>query len=355
MTVDRKRPLRDRPYTLAPLPPGRYYEEGPDPRAAGNTELVLLERSDPFDLYSYRLERILLHRRTRFQDLLIADSYSYGRIIVLDGVIQSAQHDEGIYHEMLVQPAMLRHPDPRDVLILGGGEGATLREVLAHRSVRSATMVDLDPEVVDACREHTPTWHRGAFNNSRARLVFADGREFVEGDDGQYDVVIIDVVDMLDNGPAQRLYTRQFYEQLRRRLRRDGLVVVQGLEFSFLDDKQHVALSRTLRTIFPEVHSYRVHVPSFLGAWGFLVASDWMRPDEMSGVDLDRAIQHRLAPAHLSHLTGDFVKAAFTHCRETQFLLAQPGPILEDGLEFIAPPFIESVDDNVELPDPRRR
>ncbi|HQU47347.1 MAG TPA: hypothetical protein PK867_31380, partial [Pirellulales bacterium] len=106
--------------------------------------------------------------------------------------------------------------------------------------------------------------------------------------------VIIDVVDMLDNGPAQSLYTRQFYELLRSRLRPGGLVVVQGLEFSFIDDKQHVALSRTLRTVFPEVHSYRVHIPSFLSSWGFLIASDWFAPSEWSPGEIDRAIANRL-------------------------------------------------------------
>ena len=176
--------------------------------------------------------------------MLIADTFNYGRALFLDGSIQSSEDDEALYHEMLVQPAMLRHPNPRDVLIIGGGEGATLREVLVHRSVNSVTMVDLDREVVELCREHLLPWHRGAFDDRRVRLVYGDGRKFVEDDDGHYDVVIVDVVDMLDNGPAQALYTRQFYERLRRRLRPDAIVVVQGLEFSFMDDKPHVALSR---------------------------------------------------------------------------------------------------------------
>jgi spermidine synthase len=342
--------LRERPYALPPLPPNRYYEELPDPESAGDSEVVFIEQTDPFESYTFRLQRIVHHGKTQFQDVLIADTYNHGRALVLDGAMQSAEDDEEIYHEMLVQPALLRHPDPRDVLVIGGGEGATLREVLAHQSVRTATMVDLDGEVVELCREHLPHWHCKAFDDDRARLVFADGREFVENDDRHYDVAIIDVVDMLDNGPAQKLYTHQFYQQLRQRLRPNGLVIVQGLEFSFVDDKPHVALSRTLRAVFPEVHSYRVHIPSFLGTWGFLVASDWFRPDELSGGDIDRAIDAKLGNDWLSHLTGDFLKSAFTHCRETQFLLAQPGPILEDGIDFVPPPYIEDIDQAVRLP-----
>ncbi len=333
-----------RPYPLPPLPPNYFYQEGPDPALVGDGAVVFVEDSDPFDRYTYRLSNVVYGGRTAFQNVLVADTINYGRALMLDGSIQSAREDEEVYHEMLVQPAMLSHPDPRDVRIIGGGEGATLREVLVHRSVRSAVMVDLDAEVVELCREHLTHWHRGAFDDPRARLVYEDGRKFVEGDDGSYDVVIIDVVDMLDNGPAQSLYTRQFYEHLRGRLRKDAIVVVQGLEFSFIDDKAHVALLRTLRTVFPEVHSFRVGVPSFLSSWGFLIASDWFRPDDWRVDDIDRTIESRLGNQWLSHVTGEFLRGCFSHCKETRFLLSQPGPILEDGIPFIPPPYIEAIE-----------
>jgi spermidine synthase len=329
---------------LPPLPPDRYYVNPPDPAALGNSSVLFVETSDPFDQYTFRLRQVVYQGHTAFQEVLIADTCNYGRALMLDGAIQSAADDEALYHECLVQPVMLCHPEPRDVLIVGGGEGATLREVLVHRSVRQATMVDLDPEVVELCREHLTGWHRGAFADPRARLVFDDGRRFIENDDGLYDVVLIDVVDMLDNGPAQALYTRQFYEQLRRRLRPEGVVVVQGLEFSFLDDKPHAALARTLRTVFPEVHSYRSHVPSFLSAWGFLLASDWLRPSAFSAEDIDRAIAHRLGSQWLDHLGGDFLKACFSLCKETQLLLSLPGPVLEDGVPFVPPPDVEDIE-----------
>jgi spermidine synthase len=339
-----QRPQVARPYSLPPLPPNRYYAEPVTPGQAGEGSVVFIENSDPFDIYTYRLSKVIYSGRTPFQNVMVADTYNFGRALFLDGAIQSAADDEALYHETLVQPAMLRHPEPRDVLIIGGGEGATLREVLVHRSVKSATMVDLDREVVELCREHLVSWHRGAFEDPRAKMVFDDGRKFVENDDGLYDVVIVDVVDMLDNGPAQALYTRQFYELLRRRLRQDAIVVVQGLEFSFIDDKPHAALARTLRTVFPEVHSYRMHIPSFLASWGFLVASDWFRPADWPAQDVDRAIENRLGLQWLDHLDGDFLKAAFSLCKETRFLLSLDGPILEDGVPFVPPPDIEDIE-----------
>lgn len=305
---------------------------------AGHTALTFVDESDAFDRHSYRLSRVLYRGKTAYQSVLIAESCNFGQILVLDGALQSASEDEAIYHEMLVQPAMLAHPEPRDVLVIGGGEGATLREVLAHRSVRSATMVDLDREVVQLCREHLACWHQGAFDDPRVRLVYDDGRRFVAGCSEQYDVVIIDVVDLLDNGPAQALYTRQFYELLKERLRPGGLVVVQGMEFSFLRDKPHAALFRTLKTAFAEVSSYQVFVPSFLASWGFLVASDWFAAGEWSAAECDRSIAAKLGRQRLKHLTGEFLRSCFAHCKQTRYLLSRPGPILEDGAAFVPPP-----------------
>lgn len=336
--------ISQRPYPLPPLPPDHYYVDAPNPETVGKGALNFVEDTDPFDRYVYRLSRVLYQGQTQHQNVMIADTLNFGRALMLDGAIQSTQEDEALYHELLVQPAMLRHPEPRDVLIIGGGEGATLREVLVHRSVRSVVMVDIDRELVELCREHLVAWHRGAFEDRRVRLVFEDGRQFVENDSSRYDVVIIDLVDFLDNGPAQALYTRQFYELLRKRLRPDGIVAVQGLEFSFSDAQPHAALARTLRTVFPEVHTYRGAIPSFLSSWGFLIASDWVRPSEWSPSDIDRAIYSKLGTQWLDHLNGDFLRSCFSLCKETQFLLSLPGPILEDGVDFIPPPDIQEIE-----------
>ncbi len=196
------KPPITRPYPLPPLPPNHFYVEPQEPpRSSGSAMLV--EESDPFDRYGYRLKTVLHTGPTAFQDVLIADTYNYGVTLFLDGVVQSSEEDEALYHELLVQPALLRHPEPRDVLIIGGGEGAAMREALAHGSVRSCSMVDVDGELLELSRAHLAKWHRGAFADPRARVHIADGRRFLEKDDGLYDVAVIDVVDMLDNGPAQ--------------------------------------------------------------------------------------------------------------------------------------------------------
>ncbi len=307
-------------------------------KATSDGKLTFSDTSDPFDEYVYRLSSVVFSGATQFQHVLIADTYNWGRILALNEAIQSSEDDEALYHEMLVQPAMLCHASPHNVLIIGGGEGATLREVLVHRAVQSVTMVDIDQELVELCRQHLVAWHRGAFDDPRVRLIYEDGRTFIEHDRYLYDIVIVDVVDMLDNSPAQSLYTKQFYQKLYHRLSKGAIVVIQGLEFSHLDYAGHAALFRTLKTIFPQVHSYRVHIPSFFASWGFLIASEWLNPADWTAQQIDNAIEDRLGLQWLEHLTGDFLKSAFTLCKETSSLLLQPGPILEDGVAFVPPP-----------------
>jgi spermidine synthase len=350
------RRLADWPYPLPTLPEGRRWDEPVPVQIAGASPLHCIETSDEFDLYSYRVTAVLHSGHTRFQHIVIADSVNFGRILLLDGGIQSSDDDEALYHEMLVQPAMLMHPDPRDVLIIGGGEGATLREVVAHASVRRATMVDLDEEAVELCRTHMTSWHRGAFEDPRVELIFADGRDFVEKSDAFYDVVIIDVVDMLDNGPAQRLYTRQFYEALKRRLRPGGIVTVQGLEFSFLDHQGHAALFRTLKSVFANVGSYTCTIPSFLAPWGFLLASDDAELSVVTADQIDRAIDAKLGPDWLVHLTGEFLLGCRAYDRETRLLLALPGPLLEDDVPYVPLPDVDDTwPEKVRFPAKDRR
>lgn len=284
------------------------------------------------DLRQAGVVGIAYHGATRVQEVLIADTARFGRVLALDGVIQSAAADEQLYHEALVQPAMLRHYRPRDVLIIGGGEGATLREVLKHDSVRSVTMVDIDRELVDIARTHLTDWHQGAFDDARVRMFFDDGRAFIDHDGSHYDVVIIDIVDLIEGGPAQSLYTRQFYHGLRDRLRPGAIVVVQALEFSFLNHREHVTLARTLRQAFAQVNSYSTLIPSFQAEWGFILASDWCEESCLSGQDFDHAILARLGAHGLRHLDGAFIQASFAMCKRTRSLLAEPGPIFEDPL-----------------------
>lgn len=231
-----------------------------------------VDRASPADLIAYERREVLVRGRTPFQQYEVFRSDLWGLVLILDGRLQSAEHDEFIYHEALVQPAMAAHPDPRRVLILGGGEGATLREVLRHPGVAQVVMVDIDGELVEICKKWLPTLHAGAFEDTRTRLIIADGREWLESQsDAAFDVIVMDLPEPLEEGPARLLFTRQMYALVRRKLAPQGLVAVQsgsaGVAGRLMPD-----IFCTLRTVYPRVLPYVAFVSSYMDLYGFHLA-----------------------------------------------------------------------------------
>ena len=231
--------------------------------------------------------------KTRFQEVEVLDTIDFGRCLILDGKTQSSEADEFVYHEALVHPAMVAHPNPESVFIAGGGEGATLREVLAHNSVKSAVMVDLDGEVVEICRRFLPNHHRGAFDDPRVQLHIADARKYLEDTEDTYDVIIVDLPDPQEAGPASFLYTQSFYSLLRRRLNPEGVVAVQSEQCMTGNLKAFTAISHTLGSVFPRVFPYHAMIPSFSLDWGFNVASLGPSPTGLAAQEVDRRLEER--------------------------------------------------------------
>jgi len=159
---------------------------------------------------SFRIREEIYSGKTQFQSVEVIESGGLGRCLILDGKIQSSEWDEFIYHEALVHPPMIAHPHPEKVFIAGGGEGATLREVLAHSSVKRVVMVDIDEEVIDISRRFLPSWHQGSFEDSRLELRFVDAIKYLEEcvDKGEkFDVVILDLPEPIEEGSAYLLHT----------------------------------------------------------------------------------------------------------------------------------------------------
>jgi len=256
--------------------------------------------------------------RTRFQSVEIVRTGSFGLCLVLDGKIQSSEADEFVYHEALVHPAMLTHPQPESVFIAGGGEGATLREVLAHRTVKRAVMVDIDEEVVGLCRRFLPSWHQNSFDDPRTELHFVDARKYLEQSSEQFDVIIIDLADPLEQGPARLLYTREFYGIVERKLGPGGIMSVQSESSEWTNLDNFAAIASTLRNVFPLINPYQVHVPSFLGLWGFISASQTLAPSDLTAQDVDARISTRIAKKLRSYdgLTHQAIFTIPKHIRE---------------------------------------
>jgi len=225
-----------------------------------------------YDGYGQRftVERLLHEVRTEHQHLVIFENAVLGKVMALDGVIQTTEADEFIYHEMLTHVPLLAHPAPRRVLIIGGGDGGILREVAKHRGIELITMVEIDGSVVEMCKQYFPGHSAGAFDDPRLNLVIDDGMNFVANTTERYDVIISDSTDPI--GPAEVLFSENFYQACHRCLNDGGVMVAQnGTPFLQLEEVKTTA-SR-MAGLFADWHFYLSAVPTYIGgvmtlAWG---------------------------------------------------------------------------------------
>ena len=243
----------------------------------------------------HRIRDIVYSGKTKFQSVEIIHTNSFGRCLILDGKIQSSEQDEFIYHEALVHPSMITHPRPLRVFIAGGGEGATLREVLAHRSVERVVMIDIDQEAVDICRRFLPSMHQDSFEDDRVELHHLDAREYLTNSKQKFDVIIIDLTDPLEGGPSYLLYTQQFYRLAQERLDSEGILCLQAGCCCWGELSTFAAINNTLRSAFPLVFPYQADIPSFGGLWGFALASQQLDPLSLSVEEVDRQISARVS------------------------------------------------------------
>jgi len=251
------------------------------------------DRVSPDFIQLYSIKETLYTGQTKFQSVEIIRSGSFGKCLVLDGKIQSSEVDEFIYHEALVQPPMITHPCPEVVFIAGGGEGATLREVLSHNTVKRAVMVDIDEEVVALCKEYLPDHSRGAFEDRRTELHHVDARDYLANSKDLFDIIIIDLPDPIEEGPAYLLYTQEFYRLVLDRLTANGVICVQAGSAAWTELLNFTAVNNTLKSVFPIVCPYQTDVPSFGGPWGFCLASQNLNPLLFSTSEVDSRISAR--------------------------------------------------------------
>jgi spermidine synthase len=237
-------------------------------------DLWVNEYITPWDIYSHGITTILAFKKTEYQEMYIVESGAYGKALVLDGKWQSCTGDEFIYHESLVHPALIAHQSPQTVLILGGGEGATIREVLRWKTVERVMMIDIDGEVVQACQEFLPEMHQNAFDDPRVELVIADALEVLDTTSERWDIIISDLSDPIEEGPSFPLFTKEYFEKLQRVLAPGGIVMVQAGPVAPPKLIYHARLVNTLKAVFPQVHSLCAPTPSYGSPWGFALCSN---------------------------------------------------------------------------------
>jgi spermidine synthase len=240
-----------------------------------------------------KVEKSYYQGRTRYQFVQCFYNQFLGKVLFLDKKIQSAQIDEYVYHESLVHPALITHPSPREVLVIGGGEGATIREVLRHSTVEKVMMVDIDRELVELCQKYLPEWSEGAFSNPRTDLVFEDARRFVEETRERFDVIISDLTEPIKQGPSVFLFTEEFFSKNFEALKKDGLFVVQAGSADPYYNQFFCSMVKTLEKVFPIVRPYWTFVLSFGLPWGFVLASKTKDPLELDEKEIAQRMRDR--------------------------------------------------------------
>lgn len=233
-----------------------------------------VEQVAPGEIHGHTVAQQLVSGRSQFQTYAVVVSPLFGKMLVLDGDTQSSALDEHIYHEALVHPACVAAGGaPERALILGGGEGATLRELLRLPSMRKVTMVDIDGEVVEACKRHLPEWSAGAFEDARAEIVIGDAKEYVFGSREQFDIIVSDLTEPLDDSPSAELHSPQMYAAIRARLSRRGAYALQASMAGPHNFALHARMVANLKDVFNAVSPYAAYVPAFDTAWGFALCA----------------------------------------------------------------------------------
>ena len=225
--------------------------------------------------YGFAIKKRLVAERSKYQKIEIVETYDYGKMVILDEIPQACEMDEFILHEAMVHPTLCIHPKPVDVLIIGGGGGGTLREVLKHNTVQRAVMVEIDELAVHLWRDYIPSWDGGAFDDPRAEIHFEDGINYIATTQDKFDVVLLDLSDPFEGSPSQKLFTRDFYQDVKKVLKDEhGIIFLQAESAVYGNHHDHLQIVADLGEVFTCVQPYYAFIPMFESLYGFVIAGE---------------------------------------------------------------------------------
>jgi len=228
--------------------------------------------------------------QTKYQKLAIYDTPHYGRIFRLDGFNMTSEREEFVYHENLIHPALAAHASPKKVLIVGGGDGGSSEEALKHPSVEQVTLCEIDEEVIKVAKEHFFAVHRGAFDNPKLRVLIGDGMKFIRETAERFDLIALDLNDPM--GPAEALYSAEFFQQCRHALAPGGALVLH-IGAPVARPERVAELAQRLNGILRIVRPYTMYIPLYGAQWAMVVCSDKLDPKSLTADEIDRRIEQR--------------------------------------------------------------
>ena len=274
------------------------------------------------DGYTQRLtiDELLYEAHTDHQHLIIFKNRTFGRVLALDGVIQTTEADEFIYHEMMAHVPIIAHGNVERVLIIGGGDGGLLREVLHHRCIRQVVQVEIDPSVIDLCRRYLPNHSQGAFDDNRIKIVIDDGLDYLQHSDGGFDVILTDSTD--PEGPAEVLFSESYYAACQRCLNPGGVLVTQNGVVFFQPDELRASADHFDR-FFADWSFFTAAIPSYVGG---SMAFGWASNDVRLRRHPLPTLRHRLAGSGIKprYYSAEIHHAAFALPQHMLDLIARP-------------------------------
>lgn len=251
------------------------------------TELWYTEKQTDNMSLSLKITNILHTEVSEYQKIELVDTLEYGRLLIIDGVVMTTERDEFIYHEMITHPVLNTHPNPRKVLVIGGGDGGTIREVVKHSRVQEAVLAEIDARVVEVSRKYLPTI-AAAYDDERVQIKIGDGIQHVKDHKNTYDVIIIDSTDPV--GPGVGLFTKEFYQSVSEALTEDGMMIAQT-ESPYVNLEQIEGIYSDIHSIFPIARIMLANIPTYpSGLWCFTIGSKKYDPRELDPAKIpDRA------------------------------------------------------------------
>lgn len=227
--------------------------------------MIKFFEKDPYSpiQYVYEISKILYKAKSPYQEIMVVENPYFGRMLILDGVVQFTEKDEFFYHEMLVHVVMHAHPEPKRIVVIGGGDGGAVREVMKHDSVEKLYFVEIDREVIETSKKFFPAVSC-QIENERVEIKNMDGAEFIRNHKEEFDVVIVDSTDII--GFAKSLFTVEFFKAVKESLRENGMFVTLSESLHFHKDMV-VDIQKTMRLVFPVVDLYTAPIATYAGNW----------------------------------------------------------------------------------------
>ena len=251
---------------------------------------LLMEPLNESTGFYIKADRLIAERQTQYQQMQVYDTPHYGKIFRLDGFNMTSEREEFVYHENLVHPALAAHAAPKKVLIIGGGDGGAAEEALKHPSVEQVTLCEIDEDVIRVAREHFLAVHNGVFDNPKLRLQIGDGMRFVRETTEKFDLIALDLNDPM--GPAEALYSTEFFQTCRHALAPGGALVLH-IGAPVARPERVAELAQRLNAIFRIVRPYTMYIPLYGAQWAMAVCSDKLDPKSFTADEIDRRIEQR--------------------------------------------------------------